>query len=112
MERTAIEAGLAAARMPCRQEVLSAPPSPLVMLDGAHNPQGVEALADTLTKQGVSGLTLVAGMLGDKDAPAARRFSRPSAAGRSAVRRTIPAPFRRNNSPDICGRRRPLSRSW
>lgn len=69
VERTAIEAGLAAARMPCRQEVLSAPPSPLVMLDGAHNPQGVEALADTLTKQGVSGLTLVAGMLGDKDAP-------------------------------------------
>ncbi len=69
VERAAIEAGLAAARIPCRQEVLAAPPSPLAMLDGAHNPQGVGALAATLAKHGVSGLTLVAGMLGDKDAP-------------------------------------------
>ena len=62
----AIRRGLAAAAMPCRQEALSL--SPLVLLDGAHNPQGVAALAETLRRHRLSGLTLVAGMLRDKDA--------------------------------------------
>ena len=42
----AVAAGLAGAYLPCRQEVLR--PDPLVLADGAHNPHGVAALADTL----------------------------------------------------------------
>ena len=66
VEPEAIQNGLAGVSMPCRQEVLSR--SPLILLDGAHNPQGVAALADTLRRHRLEGLTLVTGMLGDKDA--------------------------------------------
>lgn len=60
-----IQTGLAGAFMPCRQEALSL--SPLVLLDGAHNPQGVAALAQTLQRHRLSGFTMIAGMLRDKD---------------------------------------------
>ena len=43
VEREAVRTGLANASLSCRQEVLSL--SPLVLVDGAHNPQGVAALA-------------------------------------------------------------------
>lgn len=58
--------GLSSAAIPCRQEVLQR--SPLIMIDGAHNPQGVEALANTLQLNGVKNLTLITGMLADKEA--------------------------------------------
>ncbi len=65
----AVAAGLAAATMPCRQEVLRT--RPLVLLDGAHNPHGVAALADSLKRYGTGGpLTAVVGMLADKDTAA------------------------------------------
>ena len=57
--------GLSRAAIPCRQEVLRR--SPLIMVDGAHNPQGIAALADTLNRHRIKGLTLVIGMLADKD---------------------------------------------
>ena len=60
-----IQDGLNKVIIPCRQEVLRT--NPLIMIDGAHNPQGVSALADTLTSYGISGLTMIAGMLADKD---------------------------------------------
>lgn len=62
----AMVAGLAAATLPCRQQVLSR--EPLILLDGAHNPQAITALARTLKRQlGGQKLTLVLGMLRDKD---------------------------------------------
>ena len=60
----AVAAGLAGAYLPCRQEVLR--PDPLVLADGAHNPHGVAALADTLRRHRPQ----VIGMLGDKDTAA------------------------------------------
>lgn len=57
--------GLSKSAVPCRQEVLSR--SPLIILDGGHNPQGVAALAKTLKSHGIDDSILVTGMLADKD---------------------------------------------
>ncbi|HHV51596.1 MAG TPA: bifunctional folylpolyglutamate synthase/dihydrofolate synthase [Clostridiales bacterium] len=57
--------GLRESIVPCRQEVASR--SPLIILDGGHNPQAVAALAKTLESFGIKGLVLVAGMLADKE---------------------------------------------
>ena len=62
----AIEAGLAAARMPARIEVLRR--HPLLLLDGCHNPDGAKALAQTLqAAKYEENLVGVLGMLADKD---------------------------------------------
>lgn len=61
-----IAAGIATARIPARFEVLSG--RPLVILDGAHNPDGIDALCrsiDTLL-DGRSVVGII-GMLGDKE---------------------------------------------
>ena len=61
----AVAAGIAAARFPARLELLrQAPP---VLLDGAHNPNGGQALCRALEALGLHGLTAVVGMLRDKD---------------------------------------------
>lgn len=65
VSRRQITEGLNRTAIPCRQEVLRR--SPLIMVDGAHNPQGIAALADTLNRHRIKGLTLVMGMLADKD---------------------------------------------
>lgn len=61
----AIVCGLEAAYLPARQEILTC--KPLIMLDGAHNLQGIEALADTI-RASFAGrrLAVVMGMLRDK----------------------------------------------
>lgn len=51
--------------MPCRQEVLQK--NPLILLDGAHNPHGVAALAATLKGLSLPPVTLLIGMLRDKN---------------------------------------------
>ncbi len=56
---------LANVTMPCRTEILSR--EPFVMLDGAHNPHGITALCDTLRLLELQNITLVIGMLTDKD---------------------------------------------
>lgn len=63
----AVALGFAEARLPARQEVLSL--SPVVLLDGGHNPEGIGALADTVRRY-LNGKDTVAvgGMLADKDA--------------------------------------------
>lgn len=62
----AIEAGLQAARMPARIEVIRR--HPLLLLDGCHNPDGAAALASTLADAGYEGnLVGVMGVLKDKD---------------------------------------------
>ncbi len=66
LDREKFRRGIAAARQPGRFEIMAK--SPYIILDGAHNPGGAEALADT-----VSGyfdrdrVLLVCGMLADKD---------------------------------------------
>lgn len=59
-------AGLLAGRLPGRGEWM--PGRPDVLLDGAHNPQKIEALAKALAEQPREGRTIVvAGVLGSKD---------------------------------------------
>ncbi|WOC32726.1 MULTISPECIES: bifunctional folylpolyglutamate synthase/dihydrofolate synthase [Caproicibacterium] len=66
MTKASVAAGLAAARMPARFEVVSR--RPLVVIDGAHNPDGARALAESLRRY-LPGKHLVAltGMCADKD---------------------------------------------
>ena len=61
---TAIGQGISKAYQPARQEVLRA--SPFVLLDGAHNLQGIESLAQTVKRIPNRPLTVVMGMLADK----------------------------------------------
>lgn len=60
-----IRRGLKKTRWPGRLEVISK--RPLLVLDCAHNPPGAEALASYLATLGRRRLTLVAGIMGDKD---------------------------------------------
>ncbi len=64
---SAEQKGFAVARLPARLEVLSK--SPLVLLDGAHNPEGTAALASALHRY-LPGRKIIAvmGMMADKDA--------------------------------------------
>lgn len=72
----AVQRGLAGAVLPCRQEVLRR--QPLVMMDGAHNPHGVAQLAETLRQHTAhEDLTLLIGMLRDKDTAACVRLLEP-----------------------------------
>jgi dihydrofolate synthase / folylpolyglutamate synthase len=72
----ALREGLRQARWPGRMELLRTEPP--VLLDGAHNPQGAEALADGVLRY-LSGqsVCLVTGTMADKDAePMVVQFSR------------------------------------
>lgn len=62
---SAIVAGIGAAHIPARLELLRREPP--VLLDGAHNPAGVEALAHSLALLEGRPLTAICGMLADKD---------------------------------------------
>lgn len=74
-----VAAGLAAVKWPGRLQLITRPNGQRVLLDGAHNIAGVETLRATLKGES---LTLILGMLGDKDwqvmcqmlAPLARRI--------------------------------------
>ena len=97
----AIRAGFAAVTSPGRLEVVSR--QPLVLLDGAHNPDGARALAAALLEEFVvDRRTLVVACLADKDlrgilqalAPAAGRLvvtANHSPRAASAVREAIDA---------------------
>ncbi len=61
----AIRMGLADAKWPGRIEVLNR--SPFIVIDGAHNPQGMSVLKDALSLFSHERLVLVIGMLKDKD---------------------------------------------
>ncbi len=56
---------LEAVTLPCRQEVLSH--DPFLLIDGAHNPHGITALCRLLDALKLAPVTLVIGMLADKD---------------------------------------------
>ena len=66
----AIRSGLEAARWPGRLERVSTEPD--ILLDGGHNPAGLAAIgADVRRLTGARPLTIVFGMMKDKDIPAA-----------------------------------------
>ena len=77
-----IARGLAKTRFPARMEVLCR--EPLVLLDGAHNPQGARALAESLALCGDRPLTGVVGVLADKDSAGVLELLAPR------LRRVIP----------------------
>lgn len=67
------ESGFACASFPARMEVLSV--NPTIILDGAHNPDGMAALADAVRKY-LPGkkITAIVGMLADKDVKSSLHF--------------------------------------
>lgn len=68
----AVREGLATLRTPARTEVVGH--SPLIVIDGAHNPEGCEALVRTLLEEFRPMLwTLVVGAFRDKDLPSMLR---------------------------------------
>lgn len=68
LDELAIRRGVAAVRWPGRLQRLSRPGRRELLLDGAHNPDGAEALAAYLDSAGLSGeVPLLFGALGDKD---------------------------------------------
>ncbi|MDW7657547.1 MAG: folylpolyglutamate synthase/dihydrofolate synthase family protein [Bacillota bacterium] len=61
-----IRTGINVTRWPARMELLRR--NPPILLDGAHNPQGCKALADSLNRLLPDGaIVFLAGMLADKD---------------------------------------------
>jgi len=60
-----LRAGIAQARWPGRMEYFAG--SPAIILDGAHNPAGAQALAESLAHVPRRRLIVVAGIMGDKD---------------------------------------------
>lgn len=65
ISQESLQHGIETTRHPARMEVLSR--HPLVLLDGAHNAAGAQALADTLAQLDANSITLVMGLLADKD---------------------------------------------
>lgn len=57
--------GLAASRWPARLEKLS--DEPLIVIDGAHNPDGIKGLIAALHQLFKQPVTVIAGILADKD---------------------------------------------
>lgn len=86
-----VEAALGAVRIPARLEVLGH--TPLVVVDGAHNPAGVQALARALTEDfRVEGAVVgVVGMLHGRDPQTLLRTLR-GAGVRTVVVCTAPSP--------------------
>lgn len=60
-----IRYGIEHTSVPARMELMSQ--KPLIILDGSHNPDGARALADTLEKLSSRSITLMMGVLDDKD---------------------------------------------
>ena len=73
-ERTIAKA-LAGVHVPARFEIVQR--NPLVIIDGAHNPQAAGALADALTLLGDQPVTGVIGVLADKDSTGLLRVLAP-----------------------------------
>jgi dihydrofolate synthase/folylpolyglutamate synthase len=63
-----IQKSLSEHSWPARYQKLSAPDLPLIILDGAHNPEGMDHLVALLEKEKYSDLHFVMGVVQDKDA--------------------------------------------
>lgn len=60
-----VKEGLATVQFPARMEIVCR--NPLTILDGAHNPHGAHALAESLSLLGDRAITAVMGVLADKN---------------------------------------------
>ncbi|KMO47810.1 folylpolyglutamate synthase, partial [Lacticaseibacillus rhamnosus] len=60
-----IRQGLAASHWPARLEKIS--DTPLIVIDGAHNPDGINGLITALKQLFSQPITVIAGILADKD---------------------------------------------
>lgn len=67
ISKQAMQAGLASARWPGRLERLTLTDGSELLLDGAHNPAGAQALATALQELGERRVILLLGMMEDKD---------------------------------------------
>jgi dihydrofolate synthase / folylpolyglutamate synthase len=65
--QSALAVGIGASQWPGRMELI--PGNPPLLLDGAHNPAGTAALAESLGDYRYQRLLLVAGVMSDKDIP-------------------------------------------
>ncbi|MCL2201684.1 MAG: bifunctional folylpolyglutamate synthase/dihydrofolate synthase [Oscillospiraceae bacterium] len=84
-----ITAGLAEVRWPGRFEILGS--KPVFILDGAHNPQGVEATAESLREHfGSKKIIFIVGVMADKDVDSMIGFIAPLAGSFIAVRPNYP----------------------
>lgn len=90
-----IKIGLHKAFIPSRMELLSS--NPVVILDGAHNPDGASALYNTLKGQK---FTAIMGMMGDKDYKNAVKILSPLID--SAVTVTVASNPRSLSAEELC----------
>lgn len=65
IKKNDIETGISNTRWPGRMDIIRR--DPIVLVDGAHNPQAANALRYSLKELGVKEPTLLLGMLSDKD---------------------------------------------
>jgi len=85
LDPAAVAEAAARTRSPGRMEVVRR--YPLVMLDGAHNPEGTAALAAALAEEfPTTQWTVVFGAMADKDVPAMLRLLGPAVASLHAAR--------------------------
>jgi dihydrofolate synthase / folylpolyglutamate synthase len=85
LDPAAVAEAAAGARSPGRMEVVRR--DPLVMLDGAHNPEGTAALAAALAEEfPQTRWTLVFGAMADKDVPAMLGLLEPAVSSLHATR--------------------------
>lgn len=100
---TSIQDGVRAAFIPARMEVLSQ--NPLIVLDGAHNPDGGKVLAQSLAKLSPKKLTVLMGVLADKEYDAFLRIIQPYVFRFVAV---TPHNPRALHAKDLCERARAM----
>lgn len=102
----AVQAGIARTRFPARMERFGT--TPLVFLDGAHNPPGALALAKTLDglAQGRP-VTLLMGMMGDKAVEQVLDLLLPRAQGLVTVPIHIPRAMAPEQLADLARQRAP-----
>lgn len=67
VSRQAMQKGLTTTRWPGRLELIRLPDGIELLLDGAHNPAGAEALTSALQEFGKRRIILLLGMMDDKD---------------------------------------------
>jgi dihydrofolate synthase/folylpolyglutamate synthase len=104
LDEDAVREAVAVATVPGRMEVMSS--HPLVMLDGAHNADGVVALAESLEEEyPTTRWQLVLGVMGDKNVEAMIGSLSPHLAG---VITTAPEAERAVKPDDLAKRVRPL----
>jgi len=94
-----IAEGMASVRFPARLEILSR--SPLVILDGAHNVNGAEALADYINRYLREKPVIIIGMLRDKEYEKAAAILAPLAKSVITVKPDNPRALDHNQLADI-----------